>query len=295
MPWEVDYMLLTFTQLKKSFYHLPKDVTINIYSALNLSSYIIDWNTSKLPKEFFINKYEQTSKLLKDYNHIPFIYDKDELWGHMDLYKSSLSSEATHYIGLCPDMYFSEYLLNYLIEGAKQVKNKYFVITPQISKLWDHTWDEITNPQYHNISYDKWKEVDIFDIRNNTKQSGEPIELISTQNSKWAGWFDIYSKSLVEELCSLHNNWSGYCGWDFYSMLISEHCKKQGVDFQQYLLKGETIFEYSVGPLKDGGFSNYYKDLLVLNKNPSQRENWDNNLQGYIFKQIETLKQKGII
>ncbi len=57
MPWEIDYALLTFTQLKKSKYHLPDNVNITIDSALNLSSYLIDWDESKLPKEFFIEKF----------------------------------------------------------------------------------------------------------------------------------------------------------------------------------------------------------------------------------------------
>ena len=41
MPWEIDYALLTFTQLKKSKYHLPDNVNITIDSALNLSSYLM--------------------------------------------------------------------------------------------------------------------------------------------------------------------------------------------------------------------------------------------------------------
>ena len=39
MPWEIDYALLTFTQLKKSKYYLPDDVNVVIDSVLNLSSY----------------------------------------------------------------------------------------------------------------------------------------------------------------------------------------------------------------------------------------------------------------
>ena len=42
MPWEIDYALLTFTQLKKSKYFLPTDVNIKVKSALNLSSYLIN-------------------------------------------------------------------------------------------------------------------------------------------------------------------------------------------------------------------------------------------------------------
>ena len=69
MPWEIDYALLTFTQLKKSKYYLPEDVSITIDSVLNLSSFLINWDESKLPKEFFIEKYNTLSILLKDYTH----------------------------------------------------------------------------------------------------------------------------------------------------------------------------------------------------------------------------------
>ena len=64
-------------------------------------------------------------------------------------------------------MYFSEHLLAYMIEGAKSIKNKYFVITPQISKLWDGSWDVLVNPLYQNIPYETWFETDIFDIIHN--------------------------------------------------------------------------------------------------------------------------------
>jgi hypothetical protein len=67
MPWELDYALLTFTQLKKSQYHLPSDVEITINTALNLSSYVINWEQTKLPQDYFIEKYNTLSLLLEDY------------------------------------------------------------------------------------------------------------------------------------------------------------------------------------------------------------------------------------
>jgi hypothetical protein len=75
MPWEVDHILLFFTQLKKSKYYLPDDVSITIESSLNLSSFIINWEESKIPKQFFIDKYNFASQLLSDYKHNKKIYD----------------------------------------------------------------------------------------------------------------------------------------------------------------------------------------------------------------------------
>ena len=132
MPWEIDYAILSFTQLKKSKYHLPDDANITIDSVLNLSSYTIDWNKSKLPKEYFIEKYNQISNLLIDYTHNQKIYDGEELYGHLDLQRDCISPEIDYYMSICPDMYFSEYALAYLIESARIIPNKYFMVTPQI-------------------------------------------------------------------------------------------------------------------------------------------------------------------
>ena len=299
MPWEIDYALLTFTQLKKSKYHLADDVNIIIDSVLNLSSHTVDWDQSKLPKEFFIEKYNQISNLLIDYTHNQKIYDGDELYGHLDLQKECITPEIDYYMGICPDMYFSEYALAYLIESARIIPNKYFMVTPQISKVGDSDWDEITNFKYVDISYDDYLKVDTFDIINDGKNSTDEVLLYPTQKSKWAGWFDLYNKAFYEELCPFLNEWKGYGPWDLYSLVITNTAKEYGVDFQQYLLKGETIWMYPSGPLLGeniDGFSKYYKDLLHLNKHKdNQRQVFESKLNDYLNTTFTQLKNKGIL
>ena len=77
--------------------------------------------------------------------------------------------------------------------------------------------------------------------------------------------------------------------------MLAEYVKGKGVDFQQYLLQGETIFEYSVGPLKNGGFSKYYKNFLHLNHIPNQRQLFESQMQEYLQKGIQQLKEKNIL
>lgn len=297
MPWEIDYALLTFSQLKKSLYHLSQEDNIEVSSVLNLSSYIINWEESKLPKEYFIQKYQDISKMLEGYKHTSKIYDEDQLYGHLDFEKEIISPEVDYYISICPDICFSEYALSYLIESAKQVENKYFVITPQISKVGDQAWDEITNPHFVNIPYEDYLKVNVFDVYNTNHLETEK-NLYPTLNSKFAGWFDLYSKSVVEELCPMQEDWGGYGPWDLYSIILTNHLKEQGVDFQQYLIQGEVIWMYPSGPLiEDGmdGFSGYYKNLLVKNPIPDQRQKFELNLDMYLNKTIESLKEKNII
>jgi len=299
MPWEIDYAMLTYTQLKKSKYYLPSDVNITVETELNLSSYVIDWNKSKLPKEYFIEKYNQISYLLINYKHNKKIYDGDKSYGCLDSVKGNIDKETDHYISICPDINFSEYALTYLIESAKQIKNKYFLITPQISKVGDADWDEITNPKYMDIPYSDYLKTDIFDIDYDRKNSNEEISLYPTQKPKFAGWFDLYSKSFYEELCPFLDEWTGYGPWDLYSLIILNNIKQYNVDFQQYLLKGETIWMYPSGPLFNeniDGFSKYYKDFLYLNKHKdNQRQIFESKLSEYINKTLTQLKEKNII
>jgi hypothetical protein len=297
MPWEIDYALLTFSQLKKSLYHLSQEDNIEVSSVLNLSSYIINWEESKLPKEYFIQKYQDISKMLEGYKHTPKIYDEDQLYGHLDFEKEIISPEVDYYISICPDICFSEYALSYLIESAKQVENKYFVITPQISKVGDEAWDEITNSHFVDTPYEDYLKVNVFDVYNTNHLENEK-NLYPTLKSKFAGWFDLYSKSVVEELCPMQEDWEGYGPWDLYSIILTNHLKNHGVDFQQYLIQGEVIWMYPSGPLiGDGidGFSGYYKNLLVKNPIPDQRQKFESNLNLYLQKTLVSLKNKNII
>ena len=295
MPWELDYALLSFTQFKKSKYYLDGEDTIEINPSLNLSSHIINWEKSKISKDLLISRFNQYLKLLEGYKVTPIIYEGDELYGHLDHQRDAISPEVDFYISVCPDMYFSEHLLPLLISSSKQIYTKYFVLTPEIYKMWDNTWDEITNQDYLNVPYDEWNKGDIFDIRSNMKNSEKGITLETTMKSKWAGWFDLFNKEMYENLVPIQKDWNGYGPWDWYSLMITEACKKNGVDFQQYILRGQTIFEYPIGPLLDGGYTKMYKDLLHLNKIPDQRKTFEFNMPQYVSDGVKRLKEKGIL
>ena len=295
MGWELDYALQTFTQLKKSKYYLSDKDTIEIDVCLNLSAYLVDWDKSELNKDLLKARFKEYLKLLKDYKVNATIYEENKLYGHLDHQREIVSPEVDFYITICPDMYFSEQALALLIQSSKQIKNKYFVITPEISKLWDNTWDEITNSDWMHVNYDKWNEVDLFDIRAKMKSKETGITLDPTNKSKWAGWFDLYNKAMYEELCPIQDDWKGYGPHDWYSLIITEYVKLRGVNFQQYVMRGQTIFERPVGPFKDGGYTKMYKDLMHINDVPNQREIFESNMKMYIDRGLKTLQEKGIL
>jgi hypothetical protein len=293
MPWEIDYALLTFTTLKKASYHIPQDVNVSINSVLNLSSELIDWENSKLPKEYFIEKYNNLSVLLEEYQHTPKVYEGSRNYGHLDLQRDSISEEVDYYICVCPDQHFSEYLLSYLIQAVEVVQNKYFVITPQISKMWDSSWDVLTHPHFKNISYSEWDTaVDIYDVHNYQVSVDREVAVVPVNQPKWAGWFDLYNKLAFEELFEIPEEWEGYGGWDYYGITIASNALMLGKDFQQYCLSGEIAFEYSIGSLKTDkvdGFSKYYKKFLDRKDPLIKLGEFNSNLPFYINQQINKL------
>jgi hypothetical protein len=289
MPWQIDYSLLSYIQLRKSIYHLSKDVEVTIDTHLNLSNYIIDWDESKLPKDFFINKFNSLASLLKDYEVNSYIYEGDENYGLLDMQRMAYGEEFDYYIPLCPDIEFDETTLSYLIESARMVENKYFVITPEIYKKWDWTWDDATNKEFLNVPYENWNKGNIFDTRHRLNNTTSETLLAPAKNHKWAIWFDIYSKSFYEELCPIQEDWTGYGPWDLYSMTISEYVKKLGVDVQAYILRGKTILDYTE-------YTSYYKDMLSIKVSAlEQRAVFESKMSEYISKALQNLKNKNII
>jgi hypothetical protein len=294
MPWELDYALLTFVQLKKSKYYINDEDKVYIDVTLNLSDYIINWEESKIPKEFFINKFESLQPLLKDYICRFKIYDGNELYGHLDTQRESTEDHIDYYATLNPDMYFSEHYLAYMIEGSKVVSNQYITITAQIPKLWDNTWDVISHPYYSNVKYEDWNTLDVFDVRSASKDLGE-VKLTPNDTHKWAGWMDFYNKNVWVDFWVVHDDWKGYGPSDWYTMLLSHLAKNKGLDFQHYILENQITCEYCIGPLKDTGLTKYYKDMLVLNSIPNQRQIFESKMEEYLQKGIQYLTDKKLI
>jgi len=289
MPWEIDLALLTYDRIAKSLPYINDNIILE--SCLNLSSYIINWGESKLPKEFFIEKYKDLEKILVGrLIHNSKIYNGDQLYGHLNLEKEAYDENVDGYINICPDIWFSEQALYYIIEASKQIPNKYFIITPQIAKLWDNTWDSLVNPIYHSVPYSQYTEQDIFNIAYNQATSTQEIALRPIQHSKYAGWFDLYSKSFYNDIAPVGDDWSGYGGWDLYSMTVADICKGRGLDYQQYILEGQTIYEHG-----KVDYTSFYKSHIVLNNIPSQKDIFRENTGRYIQERINYLLNNKII
>jgi hypothetical protein len=291
MPYELDYALLSFIQLKKSFPYINKTDKIFIDVTLNLSNYIFDWEQSNITKQFFIDKFNHLKFLLTDYEVRYQIYDEDKLFGGLDTIRYATEDHIDYYIILNPDMYFNEHSLFYLIEASKQIHNKYFVVNLQIPKLWDSSWDEISDANYKNIPYNQWQTLDTYRVQHTYENTANDIQLKEIKNPKWAGWFDLYSKDVWLDFWTYHTDWNGYGACDTYTLYLAQYAIQMNLDFKQYMLSGLYTYPYWMNS-ETKGFCEYYKNTLTFNPIPNQRDAFDMNMQSYLEKGIQHLKQK---
>lgn len=292
MPWEIDYCLLLFDSLARA-----KSLTTETYKIdidLNLSSYHIDWNASKLDKEYFVDKMYYYSKLLSNFDEVNVkIYDGDDNYGNLDLQKNVVKPDNDYYICISPDQLFNKSILSLFEKSVSVIPNKYFIITPEIPKFWDKSWDVISNKRYSHMqdvngSYD-FLSIDRYDALNST--DGGNIILEKTNAVKYAGWFDLYNKAFYEEIAPVPSEWTGYGQWDLFGMLILYNLSNVNyqIDFSQYKLTNAITTSIEYSNWNYGENRSVYKKRLSIKDVPSQREYYDKVMPEYVIGQLNKI------
>jgi hypothetical protein len=122
----------------------------------------------------------------------------------------------------------------------EQTETNNYIITPQIPKLWDGSWDSIVNDFYSNVSYENHRNIDCYHpeviVRNNLDNIY--IEE-NNRNFKWAQWFDLVSSDLLE-LLKLPDSFYGYGPLDTFYLHVLEHLKDK-INFKHYILKNQIV------------------------------------------------------
>lgn len=296
MPWELDDASQTFNKIALSKRYLNPEDTVFIETCLNLSSYIIDWKQSQISKQFFIDKYKYINNHLNEYTHKTNIYDGNQLYGHLDFQRELIEPNIDYYISICPDIYFHHHNLCYLIESAKQINDNYFLITLEIPKLWDSTWDVSTNRVFQNDNYNNWDRQNINEIIFKLENIKEEPYLEKLNTIKFAGWFDLFNKNFYEKLVPCQEDWHGYGPWDYFSTNVCNIAKKNfNLDINQYILRNQVIFDKDIGIFQNKKNPSPYKKYLSFNDIPNQRQTFESKINEYIYRWQEYAKINKII
>jgi hypothetical protein len=144
-----------------------------------------------------------------------------------------------------PDIIFDPKIVPYMISAAEQVQFRQLptVITPEIVRIWDSTWDCLVNEAFlnkptgyqkiHNPHHDT-----VFDDTTVPTLWTVDNSSIGQPRMKFAGgWFTILSKSMLTSF-PIPDSFSHYGLEDTYIMYAAH-----GSSAQQYKVKGAIVCE----------------------------------------------------
>jgi len=252
-PWEIDDFERQIHTMLLAKHYIQSDDIIIWDVTLNISDTIIDWNSSKLPKSFFVEKFKYLQKLVNQYYVAQFDTD-DKILGCTDKRRSCQSKEHDFIIWLDSDIYFSHLTLPYLIISSKSVTAPCFMISPEIIRYWDSSWDSIVNKQFLTEPHNHRDYFDSYTIEHLIQT--DDARLKSNPNIKFGGgWFNLFSADVFEKI-PLPIELGSYASDDTYLML----CAKKH-NLQQLVLTG--IFVTEIGNRYLDG-KDYLKNHLVI-------------------------------
>lgn len=251
-PYEIDWFEWQIKQLKLGSYYLGKEDSVIIDVTLNLN--LVNWDQSQLPKQFFITKFKQLEKLC-DWCETQFIVDEEyKCLGCNDKRREAIrSTKADNILYLDTDLFFTPQLLKYSIEASKLTEHDYYIISPQTVRMWDASWDVITNKNYFSLppNLDTYYNNDPFQV---ISIPIKEIIISPIEHFKFAGgWFNLLSTKLLK-LTDIPDSLGSYGVDDTYVMVCCDIMKKKGYKIQQYVLEGTTIienFKYRLDPYKE--------------------------------------------
>jgi len=203
----------------KDKFHVILDVT------LPMTNYLVDWDNSTLKQDFFIKKFLNLEKYGTWADEYHFNVDYD-LLGCVDCCIKNIYKypDVDSIIWLESDIIFNSFTLNLFLESSLSLKQEHsnYIITSEYVKLWDSTWDVMTNSHFLNKPYNYWETHD--PIVDSSQVYGdvflEPLTQNNTKIFKFGGgWFTLFSKSLLDYI-KFPQDIKGYCPIDTFIMSI---------------------------------------------------------------------------
>ena len=282
LPQEIDWFEWQSKQFKQGSYYLEQDEEIIIDVTLNLN--LVDWKESKIPKEFFINKFNQLRQYW-DWAEVLFTVDEEgKCLGCDDKRRDSIrTTTADNILYLDCDLVFKPETLKHMLNAGKAMNIEYYIISPQIVRLWDSSWDALVNENYlSDPPGQAYKEKDPFEVV--ASATGE-VELSRIREFKFGGgWFNLLSTKLLK-LIDIPDSFGPYGVDDTFVMMCSSIMTGKGYNIRQYVLKEVLVAEnikYRCNP--------YNEFLSLINRQDEFRKVAESNINSEIQKFAENLK-----
>lgn len=266
MPYEMDDLHRIFSTI--NLQNISDNCILTIDVSLALSDELINWGKSSLPKSFFIQKF---LSLQKNYPLLQYRFNPSETTkGCVDQRRQTLNKypDADYFIWLDSDIIFSDATLKHFEQAIALVHQKQplSIITPEIVRIWDTTWDCLVNEKFLSkpLNYQKTNDpyvdcgvkgqLTLEEVHN--RAEGQP-------RFKFAGgWFTCISGELLR-LIGIPDSFAPYGLEDTFIMWAAEYLVRSGkADIKQYKIKNLVVCEN----YKYRDYSHYTNHMTIIDR-----------------------------
>ncbi len=263
MPWEIGEFRhqVRLHRLTLSLLTAEERANFTLVPTLNLSEKIINWPSSQIPQEFYIEHFTESCKTLDGL--IPVDARIGGVTSTSDALRLNIEqvlSDEDFYIWLDPDISYPKNYWKDVLDSinALKIQGGEFILTPSTTKLWDKTWDILVCDEQKNLPYG-------YDQINETAYEEfydrECSSLDATPYVKFAGgWGNVFSGALLKRF-GIPAEYSTYGGIDTYIMFGADFLRKRGeltqykmnncVTLQDFRFSDKEMYKKFTAPLID--------------------------------------------
>ena len=286
-PYEIDNYQTFIHQLRRNLNHVEDEIIFSPY--LNLSTYFYDWRNSKLKSDYFVNRFNELNNIVKDKCELDSTVNYDNkilgAFSYKTMFLEQYKDKVDAFIWFDSDMIFPDNTIAMLVAAHKSSETKHCIITPQIHRLWDKTWDILVNKDYINIpaSHDNYFGFDGYSLY---KRDDEDYFLDENkQRFKFAsGWCNLLSAELFRDLINFTYDLGHYGPDDTFIMNLLDYYKfNLDIDINQYILKNVVVTENYKHSL------NQYKDYITKNINIKTKEEFTSDTIKAVDKRLNKI------
>lgn len=260
-PWEIDDLERQINKMIGSSYLIESSHEVIWDVSMNID--MVDWQNSHIKKEFFLDKFNYLKYLTSLYFKQQFSVDAD-IKGAADKKRSCADKKQDYSIWLDSDLFFPETALAYVIKSTENLDpSEYLIITPEIIKYWDSSWDCITHEKFLSQPFNHRDFFDLYSLDSLLLENSLSVSQLPQGVLKFgSGWLTTLSDRLIKAT-RIPEELGSYGADDTYIMLCGN---KLGT--KQLIIKGLVVSEIGNKYLEN---KNYYKpQLSILTKDKSK-------------------------
>jgi len=291
-PYEIDDYQTFIHQLRRNLNHVDSDIVFN--PCLNISEYFYDWGNSSISKDYFITKFKalntivQTNSVLVD----EIINFDTQILGALSYKRHFIEkhkNDVDAFIWFDSDMIFPDDTIFSLTNAFEQVNHKYCIITPQLSKLWDKSWDIIVNKNYisENPNLDQYFDFDPYILYPHNEDKTLVENPYYTKFG--AGWGNLLSSGLFKQYITLVDTLGHYGVDDTFIMHVIDIYKQKGHDIKQFIINNLIVAENNKFKFS------LYKNLIAQYPNLKTKEEFRTESEKGIITELNRIQHENIL